>query len=76
MSEDKKERLSVYAIKQAEKVNGKFQRKFSKTVRDSVKVTPSYAETQNDNYKVSGKYYELNEDETKELHAAYDKAAE
>jgi len=72
MSKAEKERLSVYSVHQAEKVNGKFQKKFSKVVREEVKVVPSYAETCNENYKNSGKYYELNEDLTKDLHEAYD----
>lgn len=71
MLKNKKERLSVYAIKQAEKFDGKFNKDLSRVIRPSVKVVPSYAEKCNENYKVSGKYYELNEDLTKKLHLAY-----
>lgn len=67
----KKERLSVYSVNQAEKVNGKFNKSQTKVVREEVKVTPSYADSVNKNYNLSGKYYLLDEDLTKKLHEAY-----
>lgn len=58
-------KASVYTQKQAEKVHGKWNKKFSATQREGVKLSVNEAKLLNDNFEVSGRHYELDEKATK-----------
>ena len=55
-------KIAVYDLKQAERFNGKFNKKISNVV-DIRKVGIEYAEKHNKNFEASGSFYELNKSE-------------
>ena len=61
---DKKPVISVYTLKQAEKVAGEWSKKHASIKNEGRKVTDVYAEAYNKNFSVSGSYYELDEEAT------------
>ena len=58
-------KVSVYTQKQAEKFNGKWDKKRSTIQRDGLKLSEDTAELLNDNFAVSGRFYEVDEKATK-----------
>ncbi len=53
-------KINVYDLKQAEKENGKWNKKDSQTQREGMKVSKKDADDYNKNFKNSGRYYQLN----------------
>lgn len=61
-----KSSVSVYTKKQAEKIQGKFDKKLSKVLRDTVAIADSFAKKHNEDFELTGSYYVLNEKKTEE----------
>ena len=55
-------KIAVYDLKQAEQMDGKFDKNFSRVI-DLRKVSTEFAKVHNDNFEFSGSYYELNKSE-------------
>lgn len=57
--------VSVYDLKQAPKVNNKWQESLATVEKSGMKISEEQAETYNENFKLSGSFYEVNESDTK-----------
>ncbi|MCH6575172.1 MAG: hypothetical protein IH795_08210 [Bacteroidetes bacterium] len=58
--------MAVYDLKQAERIQGKFDKKFS-VIQTTKKVRIEYAENHNKRFEITGSYYEVNKDENKKF---------